>query len=112
MNSLDDRVRSDECAHFTLMAGHHERNSKMRLSRILIADIVAASHALGAGPTVMAIRKGVRHHRISEDLIVIAALIMSATDAYVALVGSQRLDVLAGAIAFYLVATAWLIDLR
>ncbi|PYX56591.1 MAG: hypothetical protein DMG73_15040 [Acidobacteria bacterium] len=58
------------------------------------------------GSTALVARKGARLHRAAGDVFVISMLSMAAAGAYLALMRSQRLNVIAGMSTFYLVATA------
>jgi uncharacterized membrane protein len=69
--------------------------------------IVAASIALIAGAIAMYALKGASLHRKSGTLFVWTMLVMSSTGAIVAMMRPVRVSVIAGALTFYLVATAF-----
>jgi hypothetical protein len=77
-------------------------------SPILIVHILGGIVGLLSGFTALFVRKGARSHRRSGDVFVVSMLIMAAAGAYVSLLHGQRLNVLAAALTFYLVGTAWL----
>ncbi|HXA18785.1 MAG TPA: DUF2306 domain-containing protein [Thermoanaerobaculia bacterium] len=78
----------------------------MTYSPILIVHICAGIIAVFAGSAALVVRKGGRLHRRTGDVFVISMLIMATSGASMALVKSQRGNVLAGVFTFYLVATA------
>lgn len=71
-----------------------------------VPHIVAGSVALAAGAVALCSSKGAALHRKSGVLFVCSMLIMSATGAVMAAAKSESLSVVAGALTFYLVATA------
>jgi hypothetical protein len=80
----------------------------MAYTPALVVHIGAGMIGVLAGSTALVVRKGGRLHRKAGDVFVGSMLIMAATGAYVALMASQRMNVLAATVTFYLVATAWL----
>ena len=81
---------------------------------VLYLHIGAGSVGLLSGAAALALRKGSRLHRLSGQLFVAAMLIMSAIGACVApfLPVPERASVVAGALTFYLVLTAWTVVRR
>jgi uncharacterized membrane protein len=84
----------------------------MTYSPILIVHICAGIVAVFAGSAALVVRKGARLHRRTGDVFLISMLVMAASGASMALVKSQRGNVLAGVFTFYLVATAALTVMR
>src|SRR4051812_17543967 len=73
----------------------------------LIVHIAAGLIAVLSGCIALFVGKGGRLHRTSGNVFVVSKLFMSAGGAYIALIKSQRFNVLAGLLTFYLVASAW-----
>src|SRR5438105_2526197 len=86
----------------------NRENSRMTYSPVLIVHICAGIIGVLSGSTALVVRKGARLHRAAGDVFVISMLSMAAAGAYLALMRSQSLNVIAGVFTFYLVATAWL----
>ena len=84
----------------------------MTYSPVLIVHIAGGLVAILAGFVALFARKGSPLHRVSGKVFAVAMLFMAAGGAYSALIRSQRLNVVAGILTFYLVATAWLTVLR
>jgi uncharacterized membrane protein len=84
----------------------------MTWSPILIIHVCAGIIAVLSGFAALFVRKGARRHRRYGDVFVVSMLLMSASGGYMAFIGSQRLNVLAGVFTFYLVSTAWLTVIR
>ena len=80
----------------------------MTYSPALILHICGGIIAILAGSTALFVRKGDRLHRASGDVFVVSMLAMSASGGLIALMHSQRGNILAGMFTFYLVSTAWL----
>jgi uncharacterized membrane protein len=80
----------------------------MTYSPLLAVHILGGILGFLSGSVALVARKGARLHRVSGDVFVVAMLFMSASGGYLALMRSQRLNILAGVFTFYLVATAWL----
>ncbi len=80
----------------------------MNYSPITILHIAGGLVAIVSGFVALFVRKGGRLHRKSGDVFVISMLFMAAAGAYVALLKSERVNILAGVSTFYLVASAWL----
>ncbi|MFZ5844507.1 MAG: DUF2306 domain-containing protein [Pseudomonadota bacterium] len=70
--------------------------------------IVTGLLALLAGAIALYAAKGNRWHRQAGTVFVYAMLLMSASGAIMAALQPQRTSVVAGALAFYLVLSAWL----
>jgi uncharacterized membrane protein len=80
----------------------------MSYSPITILHIAGGLVAIVAGFIALFVRKGGKAHRKSGDVFVISMLFMAAAGAYVAVIKSQPVNVIAGVFTFYLVASAWL----
>ncbi len=74
----------------------------------LFLHILTGSIALAAGAIALAVTKGGKWHRKSGIVFVIAMLVMSSMGALIAAMSMIRISVVAGLLAFYLVATAML----
>lgn len=74
----------------------------------VVLHIATGSIALAAGAVALYGVKGAKLHRKSGMLFVLAMLLMSATGAVMAALKPEAISVIAGALAFYLVATALL----
>jgi len=79
----------------------------MMYSPILIVHILGGIVGLVSGFLSLFARKGGRMHRKTGVVFVVSMLIMAGTGAYVSLLHSQPLNVVAALVTFYLVATAW-----
>lgn len=75
---------------------------------ILSIHITAGTVGLTSGTVALASRKGSYLHRRAGNWFFVSMLIMSAIGASVAALLPQRLSVVAGALTFYLVGTAWM----
>jgi hypothetical protein len=84
----------------------------MTYSPILIVHICAGIIAVFAGSAALVVRKGGPLHRRTGDVFVISMLVMASSGASMAFIKSQRSNVLAGVLTFYLVATAALTVMR
>jgi hypothetical protein len=75
----------------------------------VLFHVCAGALGLLSGAVTMAVRKGSRRHGAAGTVFVVAMLSMSASGAYVAFVApdGEAINVLMGALTFYLVATAW-----
>src|SRR3954454_7289949 len=80
----------------------------MNYSPLLIVHILGGILGFLSGSAALVVRKGSRLHRMTGDMFVVSMLSMTASGALLALMRSQRFNVLAGVFTFYLVATAWL----
>lgn len=74
--------------------------------------IAAGSAALLGGAGAMAFRKGSRPHRRSGNLFFVSMLVMAGLGAAIAAAKPDYGTALAGALAFYLAATAWMTVIR
>jgi uncharacterized membrane protein len=79
----------------------------MTYSPLLLVHILGGILGFLSGSIALVARKGARLHRWSGDVFVVSMLCMAASGAVLALMRSQRLNVLAGVFTCYLVATAW-----
>lgn len=79
----------------------------MPFSPILLFHICAGTVGVLSGFVAMFFRKGSPGHRAAGNAFFISMLSLSASGAYMAVMKSQATNVLAGALTFYLVATAW-----
>ncbi len=75
---------------------------------VLVLHIGGGGAGLVAGTVALLSRKGARLHRTAGTVFFVAMLIMSGIGACVAPFLPQRLSAVAGALTFYLVATAWM----
>lgn len=80
----------------------------MTYSPGLVVHIAAGILGVLSGLMALVVRKGGRLHRASGDVFVVSMLAMAGFGAYLSLLRSQPLNVVAGVFTFYLVATAWL----
>ena len=71
--------------------------------------ILMGAFALISGAIAFCARKGATLHKKSGLIFVITMLIMSCTGAFLASVNGEKLNVVAGCLTFYLVATAFLV---
>ena len=74
----------------------------------LIVHIGAGVLGILSGAIALAAAKGGCLHRVSGTIFFAAMLLMSAMGSFLAVHLSQRGNVMGGAFAFYLVATAWI----
>ena len=79
----------------------------MSFSPVLFLHICAGAVGLLSGAAAVSFRKGSHRHRVAGNVFFISMLSMSAAGAYMAAVKSEMNNVFAGALTFYLVATAW-----
>ena len=80
----------------------------MRPSPLLLFHICSGLVALLSGTAAMWLHKGSRRHIVAGNIFVISMLALSTTGSFMGLVKRHLLNVAMGALAFYLVATAWL----
>jgi hypothetical protein len=74
----------------------------------MVFHVVAGTAGVLSGALALAFRKGSRRHRAAGLAFAGSMLAMSASGAYVAgFVRPSRLNVIAGLLTFYLVATGW-----
>jgi uncharacterized membrane protein len=84
----------------------------MSRSPLLIFHICTAILGLLSGWAALLLRKGSRRHRAAGSVFVISMLSMCASALCIALMKEQSVNVIAGSLTFYLVATAWLTTRR
>lgn len=84
----------------------------MTYSPVMIIHIAAGLIAVLAGSAALVVRKGSPLHRRTGDVFVVSMLLMAAGGAFMALMKSQRFNVFAGTLTFYLVATGALTMMR
>lgn len=82
--------------------------TKMTYSPLLILHICGGLVGVLSGAAALIVRKGSRLHRRSGDVFVISMLVMAGGGAFIALIKSQPMNVVAGLFTCYLVATGWL----
>ena len=70
--------------------------------------IIAASAGLCFGAVTLYFRKGFRLHRTFGNLFFLSMLSMSTSAVYLAAVYDQPINIVVGALMFYLVATGWM----
>ena len=74
----------------------------------MVLHVGAGGTGILSGTVALAAAKGRRLHRLSGTVFSAAMLLMSAMGSFLAVNLSQRGNVIGGAFAFYLVATAWM----
>ena len=82
------------------------------MSPLLIFHITTASIALPGGVAAMSLRKGSTAHRIGGTVFVIGIICMTASAIPLALLKTQTLNALVGALTCYLVASGWVAGRR
>jgi len=80
----------------------------MTYSPFLILHICGGILGFFSGSAALLVRKGSRLHRLTGDVFVWSMLSMAVSGGFLALMKFQRVNVIAGAFTFYLVASAWL----
>jgi uncharacterized membrane protein len=83
----------------------------MRLP-LLILHILGGTVGLLAGTVAMAVRKGSRLHRASGNVFTIAMLTLASSALCLAIMKSQRGNIVGSIVTFYLITTAWLAGRR
>ena len=76
---------------------------------LVYLHILMGVFALISGTIAFFSRKGASLHKKSGLIFVITMLIMSSTGAFLAALGGEKLNIVAGCLTFYLVATAFLV---
>jgi hypothetical protein len=74
----------------------------------LAVHIVGASVGIVAGYAAVAVKKGARWHRLAGTVFVVSMLVMCAAAVALAVPLHERGNIAGGALAAYLVTTAWL----
>ena len=82
------------------------------MSPLLIFHITTAFIALPGGVAAMSLRKGSTGHRIGGTVFVIGIICMTASAIPLALLKTQTLNALVGALTCYLVASGWVAGRR
>jgi hypothetical protein len=80
----------------------------MKFSPLLILHICGAIIGLLSGWAAMFFRKGFRLHRSAGNVFFVSMLCMSASAACMAFMKEELINLIAGVLTFYLVATAWM----
>jgi uncharacterized membrane protein len=83
----------------------------MRLP-LLILHILGGTVGLLAGTFAMAVRKGSRLHRTSGNVFTIAMMTLASSALPLAIMKSQRGNIIGSFVTFYMIATAWLAGRR
>jgi uncharacterized membrane protein len=83
----------------------------MRLP-LLILHILGGTVGLLAGTFAMSVRKGGRKHRASGNVFTIAMLTLASSGLCLAILKSQRGNVIGSILTFYMITTAWLAGRR
>jgi uncharacterized membrane protein len=83
----------------------------MRLP-LLILHILGGTIGLLSGTFALAVRKGSRLHRASGNVFTIAMLTVASSALALAILKSQRGNVIGSILTFYMIATAWLAGRR
>src|ERR1700734_1307248 len=78
----------------------------MRLP-LLILHILGGTVGLLAGTFAIAVRKGSRLHRASGNVFTIAMVTLAASAFPLAIMKSQRGNVIGSIVTFYMITTAW-----
>jgi hypothetical protein len=76
---------------------------------LVYLHILMGAFALISGITAFSVQKGASVHKKSGLIFVTTMLIMSSTGAFLAALNGEKLNVVAGCLTFYLVATAFLV---
>jgi uncharacterized membrane protein len=76
---------------------------------LVYLHILMGAFALISGITAFSAQKGASLHKKSGLIFVITMLIMSSTGAFLAALNGEKLNIVAGCLTFYLVATAFLV---
>jgi hypothetical protein len=84
----------------------------MTRSPLLILHICSAIVGLLSGWAAIFFRKGSRRHRAAGNVFFISMLSMSGSAVFMAFMKQEIVNVIAGVLTFYLVATAWLTVMR
>jgi uncharacterized membrane protein len=83
----------------------------MRLP-LLVLHIFGGTVGLLAGTLAIAVRKGGRLHRASGNVFTIAMLTLAASALCLAIMKSQRGNIIGSVVTFYMIMTAWLAGRR
>ncbi len=83
----------------------------MRLP-LLILHILCGTVGLLAGSFAMAVRKGSRLHRASGNVFTIAMVTLASSALCLAIMKSQRGNIIGSIVTFYMITTAWLAGRR
>jgi uncharacterized membrane protein len=83
----------------------------MRLP-LLILHILGGTVGLLAGTFAMAVRKGGRLHRASGNVFTIAMVTLASSALCLAIMKSQRGNIVGSIVTFYMITTAWLAGRR
>jgi uncharacterized membrane protein len=83
----------------------------MRLP-LLILHILGGTVALLAGTLAIAVRKGSRLHRTSGNVFTIAMVTLASSAFCLAIMKSQRANIIGSIVTFYMITTAWLAGRR
>jgi uncharacterized membrane protein len=75
---------------------------------LLILHILGGTVGLLAGTFAMAVRKGSRLHRASGNVFTIAMVTLASSAFCLAIIKSQRGNIIGSIITFYMIVTAWL----
>ena len=80
----------------------------MTWTPLLLMHVGGGIIAFLFGSTALIAPKGGRLHRLSGIVFSVSMLAMAASGGFLALLRSQRVNVIAGVFTFYLISTAWL----
>jgi uncharacterized membrane protein len=83
----------------------------MRLP-LLILHILGGTVGLLAGTFAMTVRKGGRRHRASGNVFTIAMMTLASSALCLAIMKSQRGNIIGSIVTFYMITTAWLAGRR
>ena len=80
----------------------------MAFSALLIVHICGAIVGLLSGWTALVFRKGSRRHGLAGSVFFVSMIAMSLSAACMSVMKHELMNLIAGVLTFYLVATAWL----
>ncbi|MGA8593913.1 MAG: hypothetical protein WB676_04150 [Bryobacteraceae bacterium] len=83
----------------------------MRLP-LSILHIFGGTIGLLSGSIAIAVHKGNRLHRASGNVFTVAMLTLASSGLYLAILKSQRGNIIGSIVTFYLITTAWLAGRR
>jgi uncharacterized membrane protein len=78
----------------------------------LVLHILGGTLGLLSGTMAMVVRKGSQIHRASGNVFTIAMLTLASSGLYLAILKSQRGNILGSIVTFYMITTAWLAGRR
>jgi hypothetical protein len=79
---------------------------------LLVLHILGGTIGLLSGTVAMAVRKGSPLHRSFGNVFTVAMLTLASSGLFLAILKSQRGNIIASILTFYLIMTAWLVGRR